>query len=60
MANGSTVTRADDERVLQALRLRGRGWSTPQIAQRMGYPSDSAVRTILNRVARDLAKSESA
>lgn len=53
------ASRADDERVLDMLRRWERGEDSPTIGSVYGM-TQSAVRTVLNRVRRDLALSEDA
>lgn len=43
-------TRAEDDLVLKALRLRDRGFDSGKISRRLGYSSSSYVRTIFQRV----------
>lgn len=57
MPNQNTA-RADDERVLAALRLRSQGLSRAQIAAELGYAGVSGVSKLFARVDRDLAASE--
>jgi hypothetical protein len=51
------ATRADDERLLAMLDLRERGLNSPQIGERFGL-RQNAVRTLFQRIDRDLSKSE--
>lgn len=53
------ATRADDERLLAMLDLRDRGLNSPQIGEQFGL-RQNAVRTLFQRIDRDLSKSEEA
>jgi hypothetical protein len=50
--------REDDERILDVMYLRDAGFNAVQIAARLGYRKGSYVRTIIQRVLRDYARSE--
>ena len=53
----AVATRESDERILAMLRERDRGLTSVQIATAYGM-TGSAVRTVFQRVDRDLAASE--
>ena len=53
------LSRADDETHLTWLRLHGNNWTSGQIGKRFGVRPEY-VRTVLNRIKADLAKSEAA
>lgn len=55
----ASATRAEDERLLAMLRLRDLGLNSPQIGRRFGL-RQNAVRTLFQRIDRDLSKSEEA
>jgi hypothetical protein len=46
----SPASRESDERLLRALRLRDAGRPYPEIAERIGYKTASAVRGIISKV----------
>jgi hypothetical protein len=56
--NRGEKTREEDERDLLMLRLWERGVGSPELARRFGFKGAPAVRTVLQRIEKDYAKSE--
>lgn len=59
MPNQNTK-KCDDDRMLEALKLRSQGLTNTQIARELGYASHSSIRKLFARVDRELAASEEA
>jgi hypothetical protein len=51
-------TREGDQRILDALYLRDNGFTFPQIAKRLGFPSVSGLRGLFSRIRTELEASE--